>query len=76
MAWGCTIHKVQGQTLDSVVITMSPKFLSGQAYVALSRVKRLDGLFLLELISNKEKKYFKTNKEVVEEMIRLKDIFC
>ena len=54
LAWGCTIHKVQGQTLDSVVITMSPKFLSGQAYVALSRVKRLDGLFLLEF--NKEKK--------------------
>ena len=53
---------------------MSPKFLSGQVYVALSSVKRLDGLFVLEF--NKEKKYFKTNKEVVEEMIRLKDIFC
>ena len=48
LAWGCTINKVQGQTLDSVVITMSSNFLSGQAYVALSCVKRLDGLFLLE----------------------------
>lgn len=47
LAWGVTIHKAQGATLGSAVIDFSERFKdAGQAYVALSRVKKISGLKL------------------------------
>jgi ATP-dependent DNA helicase PIF1 len=46
LAYGLTIHKSQGMTLDCVRINMERIFAAGQAYVALSRAKSLDGLYL------------------------------
>ena len=47
LAWSCTIHKIQGATLDYIDVDVgSGVFEDGQTYVALSRVKTLDGLFL------------------------------
>ena len=52
LAWAITTHKSQGQTLDSAVLEMEiPAFAHGQLYVALSRVKRFDGLFLRRRLS-------------------------
>ena len=46
-AWAITIHKSQGLTLENAVIDIGSNiFADGQTYVALSRVKSLDGLYL------------------------------
>ena len=51
LAWAITAHKSQGKTLDSAILMMDGKFRGhGQTYVALSRVKSLDGITLFSQI--------------------------
>jgi ATP-dependent exoDNAse (exonuclease V) alpha subunit len=51
LAWAVTVHKSQGQTYDEVVIDMGRgAFSPGQTYVALSRVRSLEGLYLTRAI--------------------------
>lgn len=51
LAWAVTVHKSQGLTFDKAIIDVGHAFAPGQVYVALSRLRSLDGLFLRTQIS-------------------------
>lgn len=56
LGWATTIHKSQGQTLDYVTTKIGKDvFLDGQMYVALSRVKNLESLFVTDFDSDQLK---------------------
>ena len=65
LAWAVTIHKSQGLTFDHAIIDAGKSFIAGQVYVALSRVRTLDGLVLRSKIN---KDSLRSNHEVINFM--------
>lgn len=52
LAYAITVHKSQGMTLDAAEMDLANTFVAGMGYVALSRVKNLDNLYLKGLSRN------------------------
>lgn len=70
LAWAITIHKSQGQTYQSVAVDMSDgAFAHGQTYVALSRCKSIEGLYLTTTIRRED---VIVDQEIVDFMKRAK----
>jgi ATP-dependent DNA helicase PIF1 len=84
LAWAITIHKSQGVTLDTAEIDVGAGiFECGQTYVALSRVKSLEGLYLTSFdaskirINKKVQKFYEelTNlQELIKDVKDVKDV--
>ena len=74
LSWACTVHKVQGLTLQNVVVSLDLRkqrsFNYGQVYVALSRATSLSGLHILGKL---EPQHIKANPKVKEEYERLRN---
>ena len=63
LAYSCTIHKSQSISLDSAVVDISRCFTDSMVYVALSRIRSLDGLIIKGMFDSR---WFKSDKDALE----------
>jgi PIF1-like helicase/Helix-turn-helix domain len=80
LAWAITVHKSQGLTFERAILDINSAFAPGQVYVALSRLKSLDGLvltskFMLNGISSDAQVIkFASNKKAPDEITGILEV--
>ena len=68
LAWAATIHKCQGQTFEKVVVDLDMgAFSHGMTYVALSRVKSIEGLYLVRGVERRDVRFDKRVNKFVSQ---------
>ena len=75
LSWACTVHKVQGLTLDKAFIYMARaskghSWNPGMAYTAISRLTSLAELYFIAF----DETQIRTSQKVIQEYIRLREI--
>ncbi len=70
LAWAITVHKSQGMSLDAAEIDLSKSFERGMGYVALSRVRQLDGIKLMGI----NQMALRVNEQIVEKDKEFKEL--
>ncbi|MEO6110106.1 MAG: PIF1 family ATP-dependent DNA helicase [Candidatus Saccharimonadales bacterium] len=70
LAWAITVHKSQGMTLDAARIDLRKAFVEGMGYVALSRVKNLNNLYLTGI--NQMALKVSEDAQTIDEVLRAK----
>lgn len=75
LAWAITVHKSQGLTFDRAIVDIGDAFAPGQIYVALSRLRSIDGLILTSHLNNRGMKadqnvaYYSRTKDEQESLL-------
>lgn len=68
LAWAITVHKSQGMSIDTAEVDLSKCFVPGQGYVALSRLRTLEGLILRGI----NEQALEVHKDVLSHDVRLR----
>lgn len=74
LAWAFTVHKVQSLTLSKVAIDIRNMFAQGQLYVALSRVRNLQDIYIINWNAARPLRTFKYNRSINKYLLELSNV--